>query len=221
NLVDASISADGNQFASHQHASPRRLACVSWSIALRVRDVEFLRRWLSVSENAVQLGVNHAVGPTKGRKARSVPVPAFVLDELSVQCKRKAPGDLVFPDPGGGYLPRPKSSTGWFIAAVLDQGADHHAARSAAHVRVAGDQRRGERARAATDARAHQRGNDTRHVQRLVRRRSTRRSGHAAQPLLTRRCGRRDSNPIQRSWSAYQTRSDLHFHVTRHHMRYL
>ncbi|MGB8211572.1 MAG: site-specific integrase, partial [Mycobacterium sp.] len=34
-------------------------------VGLRVRDVEFLRR-LSVSQNAVQLGVRHAVGPTKG-----------------------------------------------------------------------------------------------------------------------------------------------------------
>jgi integrase len=62
--------------------------------------------------------VNHAVGPTKGRKARSVPVPAFVLNELSVQCQSKAPGDLVFPAQDGGYLPRPKSSAGWFAAAV-------------------------------------------------------------------------------------------------------
>jgi integrase len=88
------------------------------AIGLRTRDVEFLRRRLSVSENAVQLGVHHAVGPTKGRKARSVPVPEFVLNELSVQCKGKAPGDLVFPGHGGGYLPRPKSSNGWFTRAV-------------------------------------------------------------------------------------------------------
>jgi integrase len=88
------------------------------AVALRVRDVEFLRRRLSVSENAVQLGVDHAVGPTKGRKARSVPVPAFVLDELSVQCTGKAPGDLVFPGPDGKYLPRPKSTDGWFTTAV-------------------------------------------------------------------------------------------------------
>ena len=46
-------------------------------------------------ENAVQLGVDHAVGPTKGREARSVPVPAFLLDALSVQCQDKGPGDLV------------------------------------------------------------------------------------------------------------------------------
>ena len=98
------------------------LACcgLRWgeAIALRVRDVEFLRRRLSVSENAVQLSVNHAVGPTKGRKARSVPVPAFVLNEPSAQCQGKDPSDLVFPGHAGGYLPRPKSAGGWFAAAV-------------------------------------------------------------------------------------------------------
>jgi integrase len=87
------------------------------AIALKVRDVEFLRRRLNVSENAVQLGVDHAVGPTKGRKARSVPVPEFVLDELSVQCRGKALGDLVFSQ-GTDYLPRPKSDGGWFAGAV-------------------------------------------------------------------------------------------------------
>jgi len=88
------------------------------AVALRVRDVEFLRRRISVSDNAVQLGVKHAVGPTKGRKARSVPVPTFVLNELSVRCHDKAPGELLFPARHGGYLPRPKSSDGWFAAAV-------------------------------------------------------------------------------------------------------
>lgn len=78
------------------------------AIGLRVRDVEFLRRRLSVHENAVQLGVDHAVGPTKGRKARSVPVPAFVLDELSTRCAGKPLDDLVFAGRDGGYLPRPK-----------------------------------------------------------------------------------------------------------------
>lgn len=92
------------------------------AVALRVRDVEFLRRRLSVSENAVQLGVDHAVGPTKGRKGRSVPVPAFVLGELSVHCAGKAPGDLVFAGSDGGYLRRPKSDGRWFSGAVKRAG---------------------------------------------------------------------------------------------------
>jgi integrase len=92
------------------------------AIGLRVRDVEFLRRRLSASENAVQIGARHAVGPTKGRKARSVPVPTFVLDELSLQCAGKAPADLVFGGRDGGYPPRPKSSNGWFRRAVTAAG---------------------------------------------------------------------------------------------------
>ena len=95
------------------------------AIALRVRDIEFLRRRLAVHENAVQLGVDHAVGPTKGRKARSVPVPGFVLDALSVQCTGKAPGDLVFGGPDGTYLPRPKSDGGWFSSAVARAGVQN------------------------------------------------------------------------------------------------
>jgi len=88
------------------------------AIALRVRDVEFLKRRLVVADNAVQLGVEHAVGQTKGRKVRSIPVPAFVLDEIAPLCADKAPGDLVFPGPDGKYLPRPKSTRGWFSGAV-------------------------------------------------------------------------------------------------------
>ena len=87
-----------------------------------MRDVEFLRRRITVSENAVQIGAHHAVGPTKGRKARSVPVPVFVLDELSAECKNRVPADLVFSGRDGGYLPRPKSSNGWFMRAVKAVG---------------------------------------------------------------------------------------------------
>lgn len=87
-------------------------------VALRVRDVEFLRRRLTVHDNAVQLGVEHAVGLTKSRKTRSVPVPQFILDELSVHCQGKEQDDLVFPGPNGRYLARPKSTRGWFSGAV-------------------------------------------------------------------------------------------------------
>ena len=92
------------------------------AVGLRVRDVEFLRRRFNINENAVQLGVNHSVGPTKGRKARSVPVPEFVLNALATHCGGRKPTDLVFHDPAGGYLPRPKSSAGWFAAAFKRAG---------------------------------------------------------------------------------------------------
>jgi integrase len=94
------------------------------AMALRVRDVQFLRRpaRLSVHENAVQIGTRHLVGPTKGGEARSVPVPEFVLNELSVQCQGMEPGDLLFAGSNGTYLPRPKSSNGWFTRAVKAAG---------------------------------------------------------------------------------------------------
>ncbi|MBF6213817.1 site-specific integrase [Nocardia puris] len=90
------------------------------AVALRVRDIDFLRRRLVIADNAVQLGVDHALGETKGRKVRSVPVPQFVLDELSVICTGKARDALVFPHPDDAekYLPRPKSDDGWFVSAV-------------------------------------------------------------------------------------------------------
>lgn len=57
-----------------------------------------------------------------GRKARSVPVPNFVLDELSMQCRDKAPDERVFPGPDGGYPPRPELSNGWFVKVVKRAG---------------------------------------------------------------------------------------------------
>jgi integrase len=155
------------------------------AIGLRVRDVEFLGRRLTVSENAVQLGTRHAVGPTKGRKARSVPMPAFVLDELSAQCKGKASSDLVFPGRDRGYLQRPKSSTRMVPGRRQEsQGAEDHAARPTPHVRVARRVGRGERTCAATDARAQVREGHTGHLRRLVRRRPRRRRGQLACPVL-------------------------------------
>ena len=74
------------------------------AVALRVRDVKFLRRRLSVHDNAVQLGVDHAVGDTKSRDERSVPVPAFVLTSCRSNARAGSLDDLVFGD-GQHYLP--------------------------------------------------------------------------------------------------------------------
>ncbi|MGV0050917.1 tyrosine-type recombinase/integrase [Mycobacterium colombiense] len=120
------LTADDVYRLAHESGEHRALVFVlaycglRWgeAIGLHVIDIEFLRRRLAVQENAVQLGSHHAVGPVKGRVSRWVPVPQFVLDDLSRQCIGKAPGDLVFPGPDGGYLPRPKSSNGWFTRAV-------------------------------------------------------------------------------------------------------
>lgn len=92
---------------------------VRWgeAIALRVKHVQFLRRRLAIEDNAVQLGVDHAEGRPKGKVSRSVPIPEFVLDQISPLCTGKDPEDLVFSS-DGKYLPRPKSTGGWFAGAV-------------------------------------------------------------------------------------------------------
>ncbi|MGI5222271.1 tyrosine-type recombinase/integrase [Nocardia sp. CA-290969] len=91
------------------------------AIALRVRDIQFLRRRLAVTENAVQLSVEHDEKAPKSNAARSVPVPRFVLDELATHCEGRGRNDLVFGN-GTDYLPRPKSGDGWFAGAVRRSG---------------------------------------------------------------------------------------------------
>lgn len=86
-------------------------------IALRVRHVDEVRRRLIVTDNAVQLGVEHAEGDPKDDEPREVPVPKFLMAELKKQIKDRGPDDLVFGD-GQKYVPRPKSNGGWFVGAV-------------------------------------------------------------------------------------------------------
>jgi integrase len=87
------------------------------AVALRVRHCDEVRKRLLVIDNAVQLGVDHAVGDPKDDEPREVPVPKFVLAELKKQMLGRAADDLIFGD-GANYLPRPKSADGWFGGAV-------------------------------------------------------------------------------------------------------
>lgn len=85
---------------------------------LRVRDIDFLRRRATVHENAVQVGTETVVGTLKGHKHRVVPLPSFVVDELSRQCRGKAPDDLLWPSRSGGYLAPPSAKDSWLSGAV-------------------------------------------------------------------------------------------------------
>lgn len=96
---------------------------VRWSeaTALRVRDIDTTRARLNVYDNAVQ-EAGHVSGPTKGRVARSVPVPGFVLEALTEQIKGREPTALVFGDDGRKHLPRPTPQSGWFDGAIRRAG---------------------------------------------------------------------------------------------------
>lgn len=67
--------------------------------ALRGRDVNVLRRRIEVQRSASALGAEWVVGTPKGHRARSVPVPAFLLEMLEVRMRGRGPDELLFPAP--------------------------------------------------------------------------------------------------------------------------
>ncbi|KXP13939.1 site-specific integrase [Tsukamurella pseudospumae] len=93
-------------------------------IALRPRDVDFLRRRLDVHRNAVWVANKVEVEDTKGRENRSVPVAPFVLDMLAQQCEGRDRDELLFPNDEGTYRAQQKAPRGWFHRAVVRSGID-------------------------------------------------------------------------------------------------
>jgi len=91
-------------------------------IALRVRDVNFLRRRLEIRENAVWVNRRIHLGTPKSHEARSVPYPAFLAPALEILAAGKAPSDLLFQSEAGSYLPSPETSQGargsWLAGAL-------------------------------------------------------------------------------------------------------
>ncbi|MEV8266831.1 tyrosine-type recombinase/integrase [Microbacterium sp. NPDC076911] len=88
--------------------------------ALRVRDVDALRRRLAVNENAVRVGADIHVGSPKTHERRSVPYPEFLALPIARLCEGKARDGLLLGD-GIDYLGRPRSSgasRSWFMTAL-------------------------------------------------------------------------------------------------------
>ena len=140
------------------------------AIALRVRDVEFLRRRLSVSENAVQatrrgsrggsdqgaqgpLGAGASVRSGRAVKA----VPGQRSRRSGLRHRREVPAAPQV----HRRLVR--------VGGEAGQGAEDHAARPAPHMCIAVSVGRGERVGAATHARAHVGEDDSGHVLGSVR----------------------------------------------------
>jgi integrase len=95
--------------------------------ALRVRDLDMLRRRINVRENAVLVDRSIMVGSPKSHERRSVPFPAMLDLPLAKACEGKGRDDLVFAAPAGGYQRRPNTSDGttsWFIRALAASGLE-------------------------------------------------------------------------------------------------
>lgn len=86
--------------------------------ALRVGDIDFLKRKVVLHENAVTVGADVHLGTLKSGKERTVVLPEFVVDELAKRCRGKQHGDLIWPAREGGHLGPPSSHDSWLSGAV-------------------------------------------------------------------------------------------------------
>lgn len=88
--------------------------------ALRVRRIDFLRRRATIAESVTLVGSTQVWGTPKGHERREVPIPRFLVDQLSEHVRGKSPDDLVFAGVrGGGALRAPI-----FRRAAFDRAAE-------------------------------------------------------------------------------------------------
>jgi integrase len=102
--------------------------------ALRVSDLDFLRRRVTLHSNAVKVGGDFAVGTLKSGKNRTFTLPEFVIEALAATAKDKGRDELLWPSASGGYLAPPSSHDSWLSGAVKRcQAADPTFPRITAH----------------------------------------------------------------------------------------
>jgi len=102
--------------------------------ALRVSDIDWLRRRVSLHRNAVVIGREVHVGTLKSGKDRTVALPQFVIDALAGTAEGRDRDGLLWPSAAGGYLAPPSSTDSWLSGAVARcQGADPTFPRITAH----------------------------------------------------------------------------------------
>jgi integrase len=101
------------------------IAVVNRAIGLQVKDLDMLRRRISVARNAVEVGGVIVVGTPKSHNRRSVPFPEFLAPLLAQQCEGKFRDGLVFADKYGRHVKRTRVSDGsrsWFLTALSTAG---------------------------------------------------------------------------------------------------
>lgn len=85
--------------------------------ALHVADIDQMRKRLRVSRNAVTVAGKIIPGTPKTHRARTVPVPAFLLADMLEHIEGRGPGALVVGD-GVTYQAAPAAGRNWFSGAV-------------------------------------------------------------------------------------------------------
>jgi integrase len=87
--------------------------------ALRVSNLDSLRRRVNVTRNAVMVGGEIVEGTPKSHESRSVPFPAFLSKPLAKMCEGKSRDDLLFGD-GITFLRPPDVRNGWWVRALSE-----------------------------------------------------------------------------------------------------
>jgi len=85
--------------------------------ALRVSNLDALRRRINVTRNAVMVGGTIHEGTPKSHESRSVPFPAFLSAPRAKVCEGKSRDDLIFGD-GRTFLRPPDVRNGWWDRAL-------------------------------------------------------------------------------------------------------
>ena len=92
--------------------------------ALRVRDVDLMRRRLHVERAMAEVRGQAVIGTPKDHDRRSVPVPAFLVDDLAAAMAGRDPDALAFPAPDSGFLRNGNFRQRVFDAAAKRAGID-------------------------------------------------------------------------------------------------
>jgi integrase len=90
--------------------------------ALRVQSVDLRRGRIEVSQAVAEINGRIVLGTPKSHQTRWLPVPKLLLEGLDEQVAGKAPDDLVFPSPQGGYLRVANFRRGYFDRAAKSIG---------------------------------------------------------------------------------------------------
>jgi integrase len=72
--------------------------------ALRVKDLDMLRRRVNVDQAVTEVGRELVYGTPKNHSRRSVPFPTFLSEMLAAHSVNKKANDFVFTSPAGGAL---------------------------------------------------------------------------------------------------------------------
>ncbi len=88
------------------------------AMALRVRNVDRVRRRINIREAVAEVNGRHVLGSVKSHERRTIAFPSFLDVEVALACANKGSEDRLWTSDDGGYLRPGNSQNGWFQSAV-------------------------------------------------------------------------------------------------------